>query len=101
MLRRLPLSCQPVAVGHSVVISLDEVWRRHAAGAYEGSPTLTVEQTRVLLGQDSIETIYRWLRTGIIPGYQIGRSWVIYRDMLRDYMESERAEREQRHDPSE
>lgn len=87
-------------MGSPVLISLDEVWRRHAAGSYyEGSPTLTVEQTRVLLGQDSIETIYRWLRAGTIPAYQVGRSWVIYRDQLLDYLEAERAERERRRDP--
>lgn len=78
------------------MLTLEEVWRRHAAGEYEGSPTLTVEQARELLGQDSVQTIYRWCRSGAIPVYRIGRSWIIYRDLLLDFMEAERAERETR-----
>jgi excisionase family DNA binding protein len=78
------------------VMSLEEVWRRYEAHAYDGSPTLTVEQARELLGQDSIQTIYRWCRSGAIPVYRIGRSWIIYRDLLRDFMEAERADREAR-----
>jgi excisionase family DNA binding protein len=77
-------------------LSLDEVWRRWEAHEYDGAPTLTVEQARELLGQDSIQTIYRWCKQGLIPVYRVGRSWIIYRDLLRDFMEAERAAREAR-----
>lgn len=54
---------------------------------------LTVEQCTELLGQEPV-TIYRWLQRGLIPGYKFGRTWVIYRDQLREQMEAERAARE-------
>lgn len=66
--------------------SLDEVFAPYPV-------TLTVEQCAQLLGQEPV-TIYRWLQRGLIPGYKMGRSWVIYRDQLRENMESERAARE-------
>jgi excisionase family DNA binding protein len=90
------LLCQAWPVGEADVMSLAEIWRRFEEHAYAGSPTLTVEQARELLGQDSVQTIYRWCRDGTIPAYRIGRSWIIYRDLLRDFMEAERAEREAR-----
>lgn len=82
-------------MGLPVVISLDEVWRRYEADEYQGTPTISVDQTRRLLGHDNVETTYRCLRKGLIPAYKVGGSWVIYRDMLRDFMEAERTAREQ------
>lgn len=81
-------------MGALLVITLDEVWRRYEAGDYRESPTLSVDQVRALLGMDSVETVYRHLRQGVLPAYRVGRSWVIYRDMLRDFLDAERAARE-------
>ncbi|HYN30349.1 MAG TPA: helix-turn-helix domain-containing protein [Dermatophilaceae bacterium] len=35
-------------------------------------------------------TVYRWLRTGVIPAYKTGTTWVVLRDEVRDWMETQR-----------
>src|SRR5947209_17802596 len=69
------LLCQRSGVS-APVASLDEEF-----APYPG-PTLTVEECAKLLNQDTV-TIYRWLHRGLIPANQFGRTWVIYRDVLK------------------
>ncbi|WP_299039846.1 helix-turn-helix domain-containing protein [uncultured Pseudokineococcus sp.] len=46
---------------------------------------LSVEQLAKVLGID-VQTAYGWLQKGRVPGYKIGRSWVILRDEIRDFL---------------
>ncbi|MGL5858159.1 MAG: helix-turn-helix domain-containing protein [Angustibacter sp.] len=46
---------------------------------------LTVEQLAELLGVTRL-TAYRWLTRGVVPGYKVGRAWLILRDEVRDHL---------------
>jgi excisionase family DNA binding protein len=50
-------------------------------------PVLTVTDLTRILGKDRT-TVYRWLRKGEIPGVLIDTTWIIYRDEVRDYLQS-------------
>ena len=53
---------------------------------FEGYPTrLSVAQLAEILGV-SKNTAYVWLRAEVVPAYQAGRSWVILRDEVRDWL---------------
>lgn len=57
-------------------------------GLFEGlPPRLDVNQVATLLGV-SDKAVYSWLKSGVIPGYQVGRTWIILRDDLMDVMVS-------------
>jgi len=42
-----------------------------------------IEEAELLFGKTR-QTIYKWLSQGAIPGHQMGVSWVLYRDELRE-----------------
>lgn len=55
----------------------------HLDSLFEGlPPRLDVNQVAELLGV-STKGVYAWLQSGTIPGYQVGRTWIIVRDELR------------------
>ena len=57
---------------------------------FDGYPEhLTVPQLADVLGVKRT-TAYRWLQTGIVPGYKMGGHWVILRDEVRDMLASGR-----------
>lgn len=47
---------------------------------------LSVEQVADLLGVQQ-PIIYRWLRSGEIPAYKVGATWVILRDEVCEALE--------------
>lgn len=52
----------------------------------EGRPeTLSVPEVAEILGL-SKQSLYTWLRDGVIPGYKIGTTWFILRDELKETM---------------
>jgi excisionase family DNA binding protein len=34
----------------------------------------------------SRNTVYRWLQTGVIPAYQVEKTWLIARDQVKDWV---------------
>lgn len=46
---------------------------------------MTVTQLSEALNQ-SKQTTYKWLQTGVIPAYQIEKTWLISRDEVRDWV---------------
>ena len=48
-------------------------------------PHLSVDQLAEVLGV-TMPTAYKWLQTGLVPGYKVGRAWVILRDEVRDHL---------------
>ncbi|MHA7177926.1 helix-turn-helix domain-containing protein [Arthrobacter sp. Sr24] len=52
-------------------------------GAYP--ERMTVTQLSEALNQ-SKQTTYKWLQTGVIPAYQIEKTWLISRDEVRDWV---------------
>ena len=34
----------------------------------------------------SRNTVYRWLQTGVIPAYQVEKTWLISRDQVKDWV---------------
>ncbi len=51
---------------------------------FEGQPDrMSPKDVAILLGVTDA-AVYVWLRDGVIPGYQLGRTWVILRDELKD-----------------
>jgi excisionase family DNA binding protein len=40
----------------------------------------------------SRNTVYRWLQTGLIPAYQVEKTWLIARDQVKDWVWSHRNE---------
>ncbi len=51
---------------------------------FEGQPNrMSPKDVATLLGVTDA-AVYVWLRDGVIPGYQLGRTWVILRDELKD-----------------
>lgn len=48
---------------------------------------LSVEQLAHLLGIE-MQTTYRWLQEGRVPAYKVGRTWVIFRDEVKDMLEA-------------
>ena len=47
---------------------------------------LSVEQVADLLGVQE-PTIYRWLRSGELPAYKVGATWVILRNEVCEALE--------------
>ena len=45
-------------------------------------PRLDVPQIADLLGV-SHKAVYTWLNNGILPGYQVGRTWIVLRDDVK------------------
>jgi excisionase family DNA binding protein len=37
-------------------------------------------------------TVYRWLQTGVVPAYQVEKTWLIARDQVKDWVWSHRNE---------
>ncbi|WP_242493916.1 helix-turn-helix domain-containing protein [Sanguibacter massiliensis] len=51
---------------------------------FEGlNNTLDVGEVAELLGLTK-QSVYNWLRDGVIPGYKLGSVWVILRDDLKE-----------------
>jgi excisionase family DNA binding protein len=50
---------------------------------------LSVPQLADVLGVRP-STAYKWLQTGIVPGYKVGGAWIILRDEVRDLVASGR-----------
>lgn len=50
---------------------------------------LTVQEAADLLGK-SRPTVYRWLQRRLLPGRQIGKTWVIPRHQLLMFLEGRR-----------
>ncbi len=48
---------------------------------------LTVAEVADLLRMTKPGT-YRWLKTGVIPGYQIESSWFVFRDELKELLKA-------------
>ncbi|MCQ9165501.1 helix-turn-helix domain-containing protein [Arthrobacter sp. STN4] len=49
------------------------------------SERLTPQDLEAIFGM-SRNTVYRWLQTGVIPAYQIEKTWLISRDEVRDWV---------------
>jgi excisionase family DNA binding protein len=50
---------------------------------------LTVPQLCQALGV-SRGTVYEWLKTGVVPAYKMGSTWVILRDEVLEHVRSTR-----------
>lgn len=50
---------------------------------------LTVEELAQVLGV-AAPTAYKWLQQGNVPGYKVGRSWVVVRDEVKDFLAAQR-----------
>lgn len=50
---------------------------------------VTVEQVAETLGLTN-KAVYRYLSTQVIPGYKVGRHWLILRDEVKDAVASSR-----------
>lgn len=62
----------------------------HLDALFEHLPErMDVNQVADLLGV-STKGVYLWLKEGVIPGYQVGRTWIILRDELKDAIASGR-----------
>lgn len=48
-------------------------------------PRLDIKQVATLLGV-SDKGVYAWLKEGVIPGYKVGRTWIVLRDELKAVM---------------
>jgi excisionase family DNA binding protein len=48
-------------------------------------PRLGVDQVAELLGV-SDKAVYVWLKNGVMPGYQVAKTWIILRDDLKDVL---------------
>lgn len=60
--------------------------RRYVDALFSGFPErLTVTQLSEALNQ-SKQTTYKWLQAGIIPAYQLDKSWLISRDEVADWV---------------
>ncbi len=46
---------------------------------------LTIGQLAEVLGVTK-PTAYKWLQSGLVPGYKVGSAWVILRDEVRDHV---------------
>ena len=55
---------------------LDELFARYPE-------RLSVSELADVLGVRP-STAYKWLQTGVVPGYKVGGAWVILRDEVRD-----------------
>lgn len=56
----------------------------HLDDLFEGYPEhLSVPQVAELLGI-KVPTAYKWLRDGVIPGYRVGKAWVVLREEIKD-----------------
>ena len=55
---------------------------------FEGrNETLTVPEVAKMLGVTK-PGVYKWLNTGVIPGYKLGATWFILRDELKQTLEA-------------
>ncbi len=54
---------------------------------------LSVPQVSEILGVQR-STVYKWLKEGTIPAYQVGTTWVILRDEVKEIVASGRNLRE-------
>lgn len=52
-------------------------------------PHLSVDQLAAVLGVKA-QTAYKWLQTGLVPGYKVGGAWVVLRDEIRDHLATQR-----------
>lgn len=60
--------------------------RRYVDALFSGFPErLTVTQLSEALNQ-SKQTTYKWLQAGIIPAYQLDKTWLISRDEVADWV---------------
>lgn len=46
---------------------------------------LTPQDVEVIFGL-SRNTVYRWLQSGLLPAYQLDKTWLISRDEVRDWV---------------
>jgi excisionase family DNA binding protein len=61
---------------------------RHLDALFDDLPArLNVAQVADLLGV-SHQAVHKWVRTGVVPAYKIGGTWVILREDLKDVMEA-------------
>lgn len=67
-----------VAIEVAPVSRLDDLFGRYPEH-------LTVDQLAELLGIKP-QTAYKWLQSGLVPGYKVGKAWVILRDEVRDHL---------------
>lgn len=59
---------------------------KHLDDLFAGFPEhLSVPQLAQLLGITT-PTAYRWLQQGIVPGYRLGRAWLVLRDEVHDHI---------------
>jgi excisionase family DNA binding protein len=57
--------------------------RSHLDALFADRPSrLSVAEVADLLGV-SDQTVYQWLNKGALPGYQIGRTWIVLRDDVK------------------
>jgi excisionase family DNA binding protein len=57
--------------------------RSHLDALFADLPSrLSVAEVADLLGV-SDQTVYQWLNKGALPGYQIGRTWIVLRDDVK------------------
>lgn len=54
---------------------------------FAGQPdVLSIDDVATLLNR-SKATIYRWVKSGVIPSYRVGKEWMILSSELRDALE--------------
>lgn len=62
----------------------------HLDDLFEAYPEhLSVPQVAEVLGI-KVPTAYKWLRDGVIPGYRVGKAWLVLRDEVKDAVRSGR-----------
>lgn len=67
-------------LGDSVTKGLDAL--------FEGQPdVLNIEDVATLFHRNKA-TIYRWIKTGVIPAYRMGKEWMIVTAELREALEA-------------
>ena len=60
--------------------------RKYLDALFDAYPErMTVQQLSEALNQ-SKQTTYKWLQNGVLPAYQIEKTWLISRDEVRDWV---------------
>lgn len=74
---------------------LDKRWVELVTGSHEDLDAIFAELPPILSAGEVAELlrmttpgVYKWLREGVIKGYQIGKTWFVPADALRAVLEA-------------
>ena len=66
--------------------------RKYLDALFEKYPErMNVQQLAEALNQ-SKQTTYKWLQSGVLPAYQVEKTWLISRDQVKDWVWANRNE---------